>query len=90
MIRFLPLGSVVKAKDRLLMISGYRMEASDKKNYDYACILYPEGLSNDYASYGINENDIEKIEYVGFINADAQVYWAKINNNNKSNKGREN
>lgn len=89
MVRFLPLGSVVKAKDRLLMISGYGMEGNDKKIYDYACVLYPEGLSNDYASYGINESDIKKIEYVGFINADAQVYWAKLNKNDNLNKGND-
>ena len=70
---FLPLGSVVKIKNRLVMIVGYDIDTNDK-HFQYAGVLYPEGLSEKNIAGGFNKEDIEELQYIGFMNVEAQLF----------------
>lgn len=73
--KLLPVGSVVLVKEaeKALMIIGIIQKNGDKQ-FDYSAVLYPEGYIDDKHFYMFNHADIEKIEYIGYINADHQYF----------------
>lgn len=73
--KLLPIGSVVMVQEaeKALMIIGVIQKNGDVQ-YDYSAILYPEGYIDDKHFYMFNHMDIEKIEYIGYINADHQYF----------------
>ena len=73
--KLLPIGSVVLVKEaeKKLMIIGIIQKNSDTQ-YDYSAVLYPEGYVDAEHFYMFNHADIEKIEYLGFINAEHQYF----------------
>ena len=71
----LPIGSVVRAKDlgKKLAIMGILVNNAGVK-YDYIAVPFPEGYIDAEHMYVFNHEDIEKIEYLGFINSEFQIF----------------
>lgn len=68
--RYLPIGSVVRLKnrDKEIMITGYYSVeySSDLEIYDYSGCIYPEGLMIKSGSCSFNERDISEILFKGY------------------------
>ena len=69
-----PIGTVVTVKDanKSMMIIGVLPE-NDGKRYDYIAVLYPEGYLTEKQIYLFNHDDVVKVEYLGYMNAEYQV-----------------
>ena len=66
---FLPLGSVVllKGAEKRLMICGrVQTDINTGITYDYSACLYPDGYINADQVYMFNNENIEKIFFLGF------------------------
>ena len=70
-----PIGTVVTVKDanKSMMIIGVLPE-NDGKRYDYIAVLYPEGYLTEKQIYLFNHDDVVKVEYLGYMNAEYQVF----------------
>lgn len=70
-----PIGTVVTVKDanKSMMIIGVLPE-NDGKRYDYIAVLYPEGYLTEKQIYLFNHDDVAKVEYLGYMNAEYQVF----------------
>ena len=87
--QLLPVGSVVLLNngEKHLMIYGLlQVKADDKQLFDYIGCLYPEGFMSKDHTYMFNHSDIKDVAFLGFINAEQQVFNAKINELIKSGK----
>lgn len=73
--KLLPIGTVVNVRDanHSMMITGILPEMEGKR-YDYISVLYPEGYMTADQVYLFDHKDIEKVEFIGFMNADHQVF----------------
>lgn len=77
MNELLPIGTVVKLKDgeKSLMIYGvFQNHTESNTQYDYVACLYPEGNISHEFTYLFNHEQIDEIEYLGFVNAEHQLY----------------
>lgn len=80
----LPIGSVIALKDaqKKLMIIGLSMQREgDDKVYDYVGVPFPEGYISSDLMLLFMHDDIESVDYLGFINAEVQVFRSKLQNN---------
>ena len=70
-----PIGTVVTVKDanKSMMIIGVLPE-NDGKRYDYIAVLYPEGYLTEKQIYLFNHDDVVKVEYLGYMNAEYQFF----------------
>ena len=70
-----PIGTVVTVKDanKSMMIIGVLPE-NDGKRYDYIAVLYPEGYLTEKQIYLFNHDDVVKVESLGYMNAEYQVF----------------
>lgn len=75
----LPVGSVVlnKNADKKLMIIGILIE-SEGIRHDYIAVTYPEGFMDAQHLYAFNHEDIEKVEYIGFMDAEFQLFRGTV------------
>ena len=73
---YFPLGTVVMLKEatKSLMIIGIMQRDTEGNQYDYVSVMYPEGYLNEEAFFLFNHEDIEKVLFVGFVNAESQTY----------------
>lgn len=95
MKNFLPIGSVVLLKKaaKRLMICGriqIRMEAGEQKLYDYCGCLYPEGVLDPEKTYLFNNEDIDKVFYMGMQDEEEFKFRAYILEKLKENPLGEN
>lgn len=77
----LTIGSVVRTKltKSLIMIVGIKQQCKkDNKSYDYAGLPYPQGYVDSKTFVLFNNDDIEEIVFLGFVNAQMQVYLEKV------------
>lgn len=87
--QLLPIGSVVtiNGAEKKLMVIGITVEnAEDGKTYDYIGVPFPEGYINSEFMFLFLHKDIETVNYIGFVNAESQVFrteYAKLLNNIK-------
>lgn len=68
MNNFLPIGSVVLlkgAQKRLMIIGRFQVAVESRQIYDYSACLYPEGLMNPKDVFLFNNDDIERVYYMG-------------------------
>lgn len=82
-MKLLPIGSVVELKksEKRLMICGVMMRNSQTgETFDYIGCLYPEGYINNENMFLFNNADIEKVHFIGFTDAEAQVFRVKLAN----------
>lgn len=66
---FLPIGSVVllNGATRRLMICGrVQTDVSTGLTYDYSACLYPEGIVDSSSLYMFNNENIQRIFFIGF------------------------
>ena len=61
----LPIGTIVSARKKLYMITGYFTYAYDNgiKKYDYSACLYPSG----FETTGLNSNEILEVVFEGYV-----------------------
>lgn len=65
---FLPIGSVVLLKGaakRLMICGRVQVQSEQNKVYDYSGCLYPEGYLGAKEMYLFNNEDIDKVYYMG-------------------------
>lgn len=65
----LPIGSVVLlkgGKKRVMVCGRMQIDNSTKKPYTYSGYLYPEGIINSDEMVLFNNEDIEKLYFIGF------------------------
>ncbi len=81
--KYLPIGTVVMLKggEKNVMITGfYAMEGNDEQTvWDYSGCLYPEGILVSGQAALFNHSQIEKIEYMGYIDEEEKQFKAKLN-----------
>ena len=68
MKELLPLGSVITLKEgtKRLMITGrLQNQIGAKEIYDYAAVLWPEGVIDSKHFYLFNQEDIDQLFYIG-------------------------
>lgn len=76
-MELLPIGSVVllKEADKRLMIYGIKqMNEEDGQTYDYIACLYPEGNIGEEYNYLFNHEDIERVDFLGFVDSEFQLF----------------
>ena len=76
----LPIGSVVRVKEanKDMMIIGVA-QISDDEVYDYVAVLYPEGYLSEDEIYLFNREDLESISFLGYVDAQYQVFRKSLN-----------
>ena len=82
---YLPIGSVVllKGGNKRVMIYGRQQtQTATGKEWDYIACLYPEGNINEEHMYLFNEEEIEKIYFLGFQDEEEENFKAKVLNKN--------
>ena len=74
-----PIGTVVKVKgaEKDLMVIGI-MQRSEKGMFDYLGVLFPEGYLDEEHVYLFNHEDIDLVEYLGYFNAEMQVFMNEL------------
>jgi len=82
-INYVPLGSVVLLKggtQKLLVIARALFVRAEETNvfFDYAGVLYPEGLNSDRLAY-FNHDGISKVVFEGFNDVENQNMADTIN-----------
>ena len=88
--KFLPVGSVVllKGASKRLMITGFCSMDSSEENaelFDYSGCLYPEGVLSTDETALFNHDQIERIDFVGFSDAEDKSFKIKLNEYLKEN-----
>jgi len=79
----LPNGSVVRLKDgekRLMTIGILVKNSQTNKTFDYIACLYPEGFISPDTMYLFNNEDIEEVNYMGFSDAEEQLFRGRLEN----------
>lgn len=77
----LPIGSVITmqgAKRKLMIIGTGVKDKDSNKSYDYVAVPYPEGYLAAEAMFLCDHTDIERIDFLGFVNAEFQAFRAKV------------
>lgn len=78
MKKILPIGSIVNLKKGegtlLMIVSRASLYKKDETigYYDYASVVYPEGLNKDNEFMFFNREDIDQVIFKGFIDSDEQ------------------
>lgn len=72
----LPIGTVVQLQEaeKSLMIIGSLQATEDGTEYDYIGVPFPEGFIDEDTFFLFNSDDIEKVHFVGCVNAESQAY----------------
>ncbi len=73
----LPIGSVVLLKEgkKKLMICGrIQVREGSDKIYDYSACLYPEGLLGPNSIFFFNDEDINRVYFIGFQDEEEIIY----------------
>ena len=68
MKEYLPIGSVVtlqNTKKRIMIVGRLQNLIHQDEVYDYAAVLYPEGLIDSEHFYLFNQEDIDCLFYIG-------------------------
>lgn len=68
MTEFLPLGSVVTLQQgtkRLMIVGRLQQQVDSNTVYDYAAVLWPQGVVDSQHFYLFNQEDIQTLFYIG-------------------------
>ena len=82
MINLLPLGSVVLLKDatkRVMICGRMQTEQSTGKEFEYSGCLYPEGILNSDELILFNNEDVERLYYVGMQDEEEFAFKQYLN-----------
>ncbi len=80
----LPIGSIVTAAGQDIMICAYINKGSliNNEQYDYACCLYPNGMSKD--AILIKKEQIQRVKFVGFQDGRFVEFKNKLRDKNET------
>lgn len=79
----LPIGSVVTLTDatKKIMIIGTDVKLEDDDTiYNYVGVPFPEGYIGSDVLFLFQNDDIENVDFVGFVNSEVQIYRAQTEN----------
>ncbi|EOS61114.1 hypothetical protein C815_00679 [Firmicutes bacterium M10-2] len=71
MPELLPIGSVVTLKNgskKIMIVGRFQQHGKTEKIYDYASVLWPEGMIDSKHLYLFDQEDISNIYYIGMQN----------------------
>ena len=76
----LPNGSVVLLKnaEKRLMICGWYPVTEDGLEFDYLSHPYPEGYIDEDSTLLFNHKEIERIDFIGFVDAEYQIFASDV------------
>lgn len=83
MKEFLPLGSVVllKGANKRLMICGrIQSNVATGEVFDYSACYYPEGLISSKEVFMFNNDNIDKVFFIGFQDTEEFKFRKMMNN----------
>lgn len=74
-----PIGTVVLLNEgtKKLMIIGILQESQGKR-YDYMGVTYPEGFMGPEYMFLFNQEDIQNVFYLGFMDSEYQIFRANL------------
>ena len=75
--QLLPIGSVItlKGATKKLLIAGITVQREeDDKIYDYIGVPYPEGYIDSETMFLFFHKDIEQVNFIGYVDAEAQMF----------------
>lgn len=84
MNQLLPVGSVITltGAEKKLMIVGIAVQKEDEERiYDYIGVPFPEGYIDDETMFLFSHKDIAEMHFLGYVNAEAQLYRADLHKN---------
>ena len=90
--QLLPNGSVVtlKGATKKLMTIGIEVEMEgDEKTYDYIAVPYPEGYIDQETMFLFMQEDIENVSFVGFVDAEMQVFRTALEETDENDAEKE-
>ncbi len=79
----LPIGSVVTLTDatKKIMIIGTDVKLEDDDTiYNYVGVPFPEGYIGSDVLFLFQNDDIENVDFVGFVNSEVQIYRTQTEN----------
>lgn len=92
--KYLPLGTVVllKGGKKRLMITGFLIAPNDDKTkvFDYCGVIYPEGMITSDKTALFNHEQIDKVDFLGFIDEEEKNFKAKLDELAKTKFSKEN
>lgn len=74
---YYPIGTVVSLKEvpqLLFMITGLEVQGENGECRDYVAVRYPMGALDPSNYYFFNQNQIEQVVHMGFVNVDHETY----------------
>lgn len=80
-MNLLPIGSVISLKEatKKIMIIGIAISnETSHKVYDYIGVPFPEGFVDSETMFLFMHEDIDKIEFLGFVNAEVQGFRSSL------------
>ena len=81
--KFLPIGTVclLKGAKKKVMVTGFLTMPQNNQNevYDYSGCMYPEGILSSEQTLVFNHSQIEKVEFVGYVNEEEKEFKTKLN-----------
>lgn len=83
MKKYLPIGSVVLLKEsqKRIMIVGLKQKQVDSdKVWDYSACLYPEGILDPEKLYLFDNEQIERLYFLGFQDGEGLAFMERVNN----------
>ena len=86
MKKYLPIGSVVLLKDsqKRIMIVGLKQKQVDSdKVWDYSACLYPEGILDPEKLYLFDNEQIERLYFLGFQDGEGLAFMEMVNTMDK-------
>ena len=89
MKEYFPIGTVVRLKEatKSLMIVGTMQADNEGNEYDYIACMFPEGYINAELFFLFNMEDIDRVLFVGCINAESQAYIQLLKDKESQQRG---
>lgn len=87
----LSIGSVVELEGatKKLMIIGTTLQDDTGKVYDYIGVPYPEGFIDDETMFLFMHEDIQRVHFIGYVNAEMQAYRMGVTGEETEEKAEE-
>lgn len=79
-----PVGSTVTLKDvekKITIIGLGVTDADSNKEYDYIGVPYPEGFLGNKAMILFQHKEIEKVNFIGYMDTEYQKLYTKLEEN---------
>ncbi|MDX8418212.1 MAG: DUF4176 domain-containing protein [Absicoccus sp.] len=88
MKELLPLGTVItlkQGKKRLMIVGRLQNQVGTEKIYDYAAVLWPEGVLDSTHFYLFNDEDIQTLYFIGLQDTEEFNYRYVLEEQQKNN-----